>query len=470
METITDQDYLYKDILLSGNQPGLQFGAWGRGKGLSGARANDIVVYSRELTQPELWQIADPKKYTQLLSANPVNLSAAEIGYLREFYLSKYSVASQKAAAALKNARAALNDSIEPVKELMIMQEMPVRRPSYVLDRGQYDVHKEEVFPDVPKSILPMPANLPHNRLGLAQWLLHPDHPLTARVAVNRYWQLFFGRGLVKTTEDFGNQGELPSHPELLDWLAVYFRESGWNVKGLVKLMVMSATYRQRSVTDEQLQAVDPENILLARGPSERLTAEMLRDNALAAAGLLNTSIGGPSVFPYQPDGLWKINGSEYKQDTGINLYRRGLYTVWRRSVTNPTQATFDADIRTSCIVRRQRTNTPLQALITLNDPTFVEASKVMGEQITEAKDLSVGIINIFRKLTGRKPADRELTLLLQLQEKEYKKFSANISKAKGWLQTGRYKVNPLLAPAKVAANAVVASTILNTDAAITKR
>ena len=234
--------------------------------------------------------------------------------------------------------------------------------------------------------------------------------------------------------------------------------------------MVMSATYRQRSVTDEQLQAVDPENILLARGPSERLTAEMLRDNALAAAGLLNTSIGGPSVFPYQPDGLWKINGSEYKQDTGINLYRRGLYTVWRRSVTNPTQATFDADIRTSCIVRRQRTNTPLQALITLNDPTFVEASKVMGEQITEAKDLSVGIINIFRKLTGRKPADRELTLLLQLQEKEYKKFSANISKAKGWLQTGRYKVNPLLAPAKVAANAVVASTILNTDAAITKR
>ena len=350
------------------------------------------------------------------------------------------------------------------------MQEMPTRRPTFILDRGQYDVHKEEVFPDVPKSILPMPANYPHNRLGLAKWLLHPDHPLTARVAVNRYWQIFFGRGLVKTTEDFGNQGELPSHPELLDWLAIRFKESGWNVKALVKLMVMSATYRQQSTTDEHLQNIDPENILLARGPAERLTSEMLRDNALYAAGLLNTKIGGPSVYPYQPDGLWKINGSEYKQDTGANLYRRGLYTVWRRSVTNPTQATFDVDIRTSCIVRRQRTNTPLQALITLNDPTFVEASKVLGEQMVQAKDASTGITNIFRKLTGRKPSALELALLLQLQDKEFKKFSSKISKAKGWLSTGNYKLNPMLAPDKVAANAVVASTILNTDAAITKR
>ena len=470
MQTITDQDNLYKDIMLSGSQPGLQFGAWGRGKGLAGAKANDIVVFDRELTQPEVWQLTDQKKYAHLFSTNLNELSAAEINFLRNFYLSNCSIANQKATTELKNVRAALNDSVEPIKELMIMQEMPTRRPTFILDRGQYDVHKEEVFPDVPKSILPMPANYPHNRLGLAKWLLHPDHPLTARVAVNRYWQMFFGRGLVKTTEDFGNQGELPSHPELLDWLAIRFKESGWNVKALVKLMVMSATYRQQSTTDEHLQNIDPENILLARGPAERLTSEMLRDNALYAAGLLNTKIGGPSVYPYQPDGLWKINGSEYKQDTGANLYRRGLYTVWRRSVTNPTQATFDVDIRTSCIVRRQRTNTPLQALITLNDPTFVEASKVLGEQMVQAKDASTGITNIFRKLTGRKPSALELALLLQLQDKEFKKFSSKISKAKGWLSTGNYKLNPMLAPDKVAANAVVASTILNTDAAITKR
>jgi hypothetical protein len=281
---------------------------------------------------------------------------------------------------------------------------------------------------------------------------------------------MYFGKGIVKSAEDFGNQGEMPSHPQLLDWLALSFRESGWNIKALQKMIVMSATYRQSSKSSEKAVAVDPENILLSHAPANRLTAEMLRDNALAASGLINFKIGGPSVYPYQPEGLWRINGSEYRQDTGSNLYRRSLYTVWRRSAPNPTQATFDVGIRTSCIVGRQKTNTPLQALVTLNDPTFVEAAKVMGEQMTAAVNVEQGITDAFRKLTGRRPSGKELALLMELREKEYRKFKQKKEKTKGWLTTGEYKIKASPDAAGVAANAVVANTIINTDAAITKR
>jgi hypothetical protein len=315
-----------------------------------------------------------------------------------------------------------------------------------------------------------MPKDFPRNRLGFAQWLVHPDHPLTARVAVNRYWQIYFGRGLVKTAEDFGNQGDMPSHPELLDWLAVSFVKSGWNIKALQKMIVLSATYRQSSKPSEKAAATDPENILLSHGPANRLTAEMLRDNVLAASGLLHKKIGGPSVYPYQPEGLWTINGSVYKEDTGSNLYRRGIYTVWRRSAPNPTQSTFDVGIRTSCVVGRQKTNTPLQALVTLNDPTFVEAAKVIGERITETPDPKVAVVQSFRQLTGRKPMEKELALLMELREKEYQKFKLKKDKIAGWNSAGKYKIKPSLDQAAVAANAVVASTIMNMDASITKR
>jgi len=281
---------------------------------------------------------------------------------------------------------------------------------------------------------------------------------------------MMFGKGLVRTSEDFGNQGEMPSHPELLDWLAINFRESGWNVKALIKSMAMSATYRQSSKITKHLLNIDPENILLARGPANRLTGEMLRDNALAASGLLNDKIGGPSVYPYQPEGLWKINGAVYTPDSNSNVYRRGIYTIWKRSVPNPTQATFDVGIRTSCIVRRQTTNTPLQALITMNDPSFVEAAKVMGEEMTKATDTKSAINDAFRKLTGRKCSEKELKLLTDLEVKELQKFKTNIAKAKGWLNAGLYKPDPLLPQDKLAANAVVASTIMNADATITKR
>lgn len=235
-------------------------------------------------------------------------------------------------------------------------------------------------------------------------------------------------------------------------------------------MIVTSATYRQSSKPNLKADATDPENILLSHGPANRLTAEMLRDNALAASGLINFKIGGPSVYPYQPEGLWKMTGSEYTQDTGSNLYRRGIYTVWRRSAPNPTQSTFDVGIRTSCIVGRQKTNTPLQALVTLNDPTFVEVARIMGEQITMAADLKQGVVEAFRKLTGKKPSEKELSLLLELREKEYQKFKRKKEKTSGWLSAGNYKRNTELDAAQVAANAVVASTIINMDASITKR
>ncbi|MBX2925210.1 MAG: DUF1553 domain-containing protein [Chitinophagaceae bacterium] len=470
LETTVDQDNLYKDILLNGSLQSLQLGAWERGKGLTGGKANDVVVFDRALTRLEIQQLYDAGTFKRVFKKEPVTLTAEEKQGLRDYYFSNVSASAQKIREALKQVRLSLNDSTANIPEMMIMQEMPEKRPTYLLDRGVYDMPKEEVQPDVFESILPMPANLPRNRLGLAQWLTHPDHPLTARVTVNRYWQLFFGKGLVKTAEDFGNQGEMPSHPELLDWLAVQFIESGWDVKALVKMMVMSATYRQQSVASKQQMEKDPENILLARASPSRLTAEMLRDNALFASGLLNETIGGKSVYPYQPDDLWRMNGSQYKQDTGNLIYRRGMYTVWRRSVPNPTQSTFDVGIRSSCIVRRQKTNTPLQALVTLNDPTFVEAAKVMGEQMTRSADNRSAIIMAFRKLTGRKPTDKELNILLEQYEKEYAKFKSNPAKIKGWLQTGMYTADKSLPQDQLAANAVVASTIINTDASITKR
>jgi hypothetical protein len=359
---------------------------------------------------------------------------------------------------------------MEHIPELMVMQEMPKPKQTFLLQRGQYDAPGPEVYPNTPESILAFSKKYPKNRLGLAKWLTDQNHPLTARVAVNRLWQNFFGTGLVKTSEDFGNQGEMPTHPELLDWLAVNFQEKNWDLKELNKLMVMSATYRQDSRTNKNLREIDSENRLLARGPAKRLTAEMIRDNALLASGLLNDKIGGKSIKPYQPEGLWDINGATYKPDSSDQIYRRSLYIVVKRTVPNPTLGTFDASQRSSCIVRRQSTNTPLQALVTLNDPTFLEAAKKLGEQMCSDADVKKSIEKTYQKLTGKQPSEAEIKLLVDLREKEYQKFKAEPGKTKGWLSAGLSKTNPNLEATALAANAVVASTILNSDAALTKR
>ena len=470
----TTMDHLDKDILFDEKrvnpQPGLQIGGWWRGYGLKNGLIDDIVVYGRTLTPHEVAILAQQASWASISSKTKSALTENEIAALRAYYFSAVHRPTQQARSSLIQTRTTLADSTEPIQELMIMRESALQKPAYLLERGNYDAPGQRVYPNTPERIFAFPKNLPKNRYGLAQWLTHPDNPLTARVAVNRYWQMFFGTGLVKTTEDFGNQGELPSHPELLDWLAVSFRQSGWNVKQLVRAIVMSATYRQSSHATKTLYERDPHNRLLARGPAGRLSAEMLRDNALAASGLINLHVGGKSIKPYQPDGLWRINGATYLPDTGANVYKRSLYVLIKRSVPNPTLGTFDAPARSFCTVRRQKTSTPLQALVTLNDPTFVEAARVLGEAMTREKDPNSAIVQTYRKLTGRRPSTQEVALLAHLQATEYARFRKTPAKAQGWLTTGQYRVSPTLDPAQVAAHTVVASTIMNSDATLTKR
>ncbi|XOV90965.1 MAG: DUF1553 domain-containing protein [Bacteroidota bacterium] len=475
IETEIAVDNLYKDIYFvrdekeKDRERGLQLGARWRGKGIGNAVADDVMSFDRELTKLEILMIVDKAEVIKMLGKDHAELSEEDVDQLRSYYIShtsQYKLASGK----LEKSRMTLADSVEKIQEYMVMKEMSKPRKTFILQRGLYHSHGEEVFPNTPKSILSMPDDLPENRLGLAQWLLNPNHPLTARVAVNRYWQNNFGQGIVKTAEDFGNQGMRPSHPELLDWLAIEFIESGWDVKALQKTIVMSATYKQDSKTSEELLKMDPENILLARGPAVRMTGEMLRDNALAASGLLVDSIGGKSVKPYQPEGLWRVNGKKYEQDTLENLYRRSLYTFWKRSVPHPTLATFDAPERSECTVRRQKTNTPLQALVLLNDPTYNECAKVMGAEISRSEHTDQAIKTAFLKLTGRDPEVEELSVLKELRVRQMERFTKNPEKVEGWLSEGETEIDKMFKPSETAANAVVVSTILNSDATITKR
>ncbi len=464
-------DQLTKEILYSKrgeNQAGLQVGAWWRGSGFKNGKVDDILVYNRTLSPLEVSMLA--KKTSWQAMSQKASFTPAEIKSLRQYYFSVVDEQAKAEGARLKSLNERLADSVENVPELMVMQEMPHPKKTFLLQRGNYDMPGEQVFPNTPESVLPFPKNLPKNRYGLALWATSAENPLTARVAVNRMWQNFFGVGLVKTSEDFGNQGEMPSHPELLDWLAVSFMESGWNVKQLTKMMVMSATYRQDSRADKSLRETDPENRWLARGPAYRMSAEMIRDNALMASGLLNLKIGGKSVKPYQPEGLWEINNVTYVRDTGSAVYRRSLYVIIKRSVPNPTLNTFDASERSYCVIRRQSTNTPLQALVTLNDPTFVEASRALGAEMCKVSDTRQAIAATYRKLTGRRPTAKELELLSTMQQLELRKFRQQQKKQTGWINTGQFQADSSTDRALLAANTVVASTILNSDASLTKR
>jgi hypothetical protein len=308
-------------------------------------------------------------------------------------------------------------DSIKEIK-LMVMEETPGIRETYILDRGAYDAIGEVVDYGTPEAILSFDESFPKNRLGLAQWFLDEKNPLTARVSVNRYWQLIFGRGIVSTPADFGNQGALPSHPELLDWLAVTFREEGWDIKGLIKKMVMSETYQQSSKITKEGLNLDPENSLLSRGSRYKLPAEMIRDNALSISGLLVHKTGGPSVKPYQPKGLWKEKtggggGSlaSYVLGKGEQLYRRSLYTFWKRTAPPPSMMTFDTASRDFCEVKRQKTSTPLQALILLNDPQYIESARVLATNLLKKEFDSEEDKSkmLFRIITSRYPDEEEL-------------------------------------------------------------
>ncbi|MEQ8766399.1 MAG: DUF1553 domain-containing protein, partial [Planctomycetota bacterium] len=396
---------------------------------------------------------------------------------LREYHLDHASPPDYRRLvrwrAALEKERAELEMSFPAT---LVMRDREAPRQTFVLERGQYDRPAEEVNAAVPTRLTIEGLDVTPNRLGLARWLVHPRHPLMARVTVNRFWHHYFGTGLVETLEDFGHQGSWPSHPQLLDWLAVDFIESGWDVKRLQKLIVTSETYQQSSKLSPELRERDPANRLLARGPRRRLSAETIRDAALAMSGLLVRTIGGPSVYPYQPAGLWmELNNRPgysraYPGDSGDDLYRRSLYTFWKRTVPHPAMRTFDAPERETCVVRRSRTNTPLQALVLLHDPEFVEAARGLAGRLLRESHASdpARLVSGFRWAVGRRPSDRELGILRRLLERRRQNFAQSPEAAMKLLAVGEHPVDPDQDPAELAAWTEVARALLNLDETIT--
>jgi hypothetical protein len=356
---------------------------------------------------------------------------------------------------------------------VMVLHELPKPRPTYRLERGQYDQpdKSKQIHPATPAVLGAWQDKWPQNRLGLAKWLVDPAHPLTARVTVNRLWQHHFGIGLVKTSENFGVQGDAPSHPKLLDWLASEFIRSGWDVKAMHRLIITSATYRQASATTPELQQRDPDNQLLAHGPRKRLSPFSMRDAALFNSGLLVPTIGGPPVKPYMPPGIWKsISNSSYKRDSGAALHRRSLYTYWRRTLPPPTMMAFNAAARETCIVRNDMTTTPLQALTLMNNITFVESARHLAERLlkTDAEP-SARITQAFRMVLSRQPQPDELALLLADFAAYRAEFTKAPNEATRLLAIGERPTDKTLPKPELAAYTLIANTILNLDEAITE-
>jgi len=403
--------------------------------------------------------------------------TAAERKQLADFRLAQmpeHRRLSDEAASLKKQLVAAEAD----IPTTLVMEEQKEMRPTFILMRGAYDKPGEQVTAATPGVLPALAADLPHNRLGLAKWLVSPQNPLTARVIVNRYWQHFFGTGLVRTSEDFGSQGEQPSHPELLDWLAVTFQESGWDVKKLVKMIVTSETYQQSSKFTPRSAQLDLMNRLLARGPRHRLSAEVIRDQALAASGLLIPKIGGPSVKPYHPPGLYEQVVAQrdnpkatYQQGSGDDLHRRSLYTYWKRSVPHPGMLLFDAPFRETCALRRSRSNTPLQALNLLNDPTYVEASRHLAQRMMKegGSTAESRLTHGFRLLLARNPSTQELQVLTAAIARTINDFTQDPEAAKQLLTIGEAKSDEKLNPTELAAYTSLASTLINLDETITK-
>ena len=428
---------------------------------------DEVAVWRQALTEDEVRQVFEA-------AALPWAAARPGSGIERRWLHRKLNPAPE--LAELRSQLFALERALPTT---MVMQDMDAGRQTHVLMRGRYDSPGDPVAPEVPESLLgKWPDGTPKNRLGLATWLTSGRHPTTARVVVNRFWQQIFGLGLVKTSGDFGLQGETPSHPELLDWLAVDFAASGWDVKRLVKSIVLSAAYRQDSAADESLRKRDPENRLLARGPRFRLPAESIRDQALELAGMLSGQLGGPSVRPYQPEGLYDgvvvgadYPGTKWEQDEGESLYRRSLYTFWKRTLPHPTMTVFDAPDREFCTVQRSITNTPLQALTLMNDPTFVEASRKLAERVlreagpAEAERLA----HLFELVMSRSPSDEERRVLEGTLRAIIESFSAEDTDPSSLLEVGASEPTAEFAVEELAAYAMVASMVLSADEAITK-
>ncbi|MBW3541791.1 MAG: DUF1553 domain-containing protein, partial [Planctomycetes bacterium] len=463
----------------------LQLGKRNPGSPFTGGSVDDMRIYGRTLSEREVAMLAGSDPIGPILALERDKRSPEQIAALRSHYLQNVDETYRGLADTRQKLDAEHKTIESQMATTLVFRERKEPKPAYILIRGEYDKHGEEVPRATPAFLPPYPESAPRDRLGLAKWLLSDAHPLTARVAVNRFWQQCFGTGLVKTSEDFGSQGHWPSHPELLDWLAVEFRESprvatrglGWNIKRLMKLIVMSAAYRQDSRTTPELVRRDPENRLLARGPRFRLDAEMLRDQALKIGGQLVERIGGPSVKPPQPAGIWEAvgysgsNTVKFQPDTGNKVYRRSVYTFWKRTAPPPQMTTFDAPSRESCRVRRERTNTPLQALVLMNEEQFFEAARRLAERaLTEGGTTPADRAAwMFRVATARPPQPDELESLLSVYRGSLEEFAADAEAAKKLIEVGETKPDESLPPAELAAWTLVANTVLNLDEVIAK-
>lgn len=443
------QDSLTKNIT-GGGGDNIAIGQRFRDRGFAGGRVDEFRVFKRQLTAHEVGKLAGVEN-----PVSPEDHLAADDAYRQQLQ-------------ALSDARKKHGDVVDKIAEIMVMRESKEPKQAYLLDRGAYDARGEKVEPGTPASLPPFPENAPKNRLGYAQWLTSPDHPLTARVAVNHFWKSCFGTGLVATPEDFGSQGARPEYPQLLDWLAHEFINSGWDVKHIMKLIVTSQTYQQRSIGDSQLMADDPKNRLLARGPSYRLPAEMIRDNALASSGLLVNKIGGGPVRPYELSESFKPS----KPGSGEALYRRSLYTYWKRTGPAPGMMAFDAVKRDVCSAQRETTSTPLQALVLMNGPQFVESARVLGEKSWKESggDRDKALKAVWFALTSRESSEPELALLQLMFDEQLAHFQANEAEAKSFLDVGEKKRDESIPTAEAAAIATVAKALFSYDECVMKR
>ncbi|MCA9076305.1 MAG: DUF1553 domain-containing protein [Planctomycetaceae bacterium] len=464
-EVIRDQ--LTKEIQ-GGGGDNIAIGERMRDRGFTNGLVDEFQVFHRQLTPIEIAQLYDGESLISLLKMPVGELTEGHTESLFAYYTSTIDAEYAAQLAALQESRMELTKLQNSLQEIMVMREMDEPRQTYFLKRGAYDARGEPVAAESPDAFPPFPDDSPANRLGLARWLTSDEHPLTARVTVNRYWQLVFGMGLVRTPEDFGSQGQIPTHPELLDWLARDFMTNGWDVKRLLKQLVMSATYRQSSSTSEAAVKRDPENRFWSHAASFRLPAEMLRDNALVASGLIVDRIGGAPAKPYEVEVSFKPTAP----DTGEGLYRRSLYTYWKRTGPAPVMMTLDASKRDVCRVRRERTSSPLQAFVMMNSPQFVEASRVLSERLIRqhGENTDAALIDLFRLLTSRRPTDQELPVLRRLLTAQRERFTANPDQATALLTNGANQRDESLDAASVASLAVVANTLMNFDECVTRR
>ncbi|MCH2597070.1 MAG: DUF1553 domain-containing protein, partial [Pirellulales bacterium] len=452
------RDNLYGTILWPQDELPLVIGQRDGEVGFRGGVVDEFMVFGKALTRLEIAHLAQG-----LRAAN--NLVVDKSGVPEEHYLQRISEKYRVARERIRQARQAEHEFVESLTPIMVMRDKGAPAKAHVLVRGVYNQPGEEVGPGVPAAILPPRSDQPRNRLELARWLLRRDHPLTARVAVNRIWKMFFGRGLVATQEDFGSQGTAPSHPELLDDLAARFYESGWDMKSLCKRIVMSATYRQDSEIRSAAHAKDPANELLWRGPRYRYDAEQIRDVALASCGILTSRIGGPSVKPYQPAGLWKeVGPATFEASSGESLYRRSMYTFWKRTSPPPAMLSFDAVSREVCVARREATLTPNQALVLLNDPQFVDPARVLAATLVSqyGSDARSALTESFARLICRYPTDAEVDELCQAHAEQLDLFSSDEQAARDFIGIGEWPQGAALPPCEVAAMTSAIQLIMN--------